>query len=59
MTTETKKSAILDLYEDLTPTAILCIFCLVAIVFVSVFAPFIAPFDEAEIISDESFLFGK
>lgn len=44
-----------DAVSDLTPGVTVCILFLIFVAFVGLFAPLIAPFDEGEILTNESF----
>ena len=49
------KSNLTDIITDLTPGAIISILFLIFVTFVGLFAPWLAPFDQGEILTNESF----
>lgn len=49
------KSYILEIIKDLTPGAFLSILFLIFVILVGLFAPWLTPFDQAEILTNESF----
>jgi len=49
------KSYILDLVSDLTPGAFVSILFLILVLLIGLFAPWLAPFDQGEILTNESF----
>jgi len=42
--------------EDLTPGAAICLCFLIIVFFIGIFAPWIAPYDEAQILTNDSFM---
>jgi len=49
------KSFLLDLVSDLTPGAFVSILFLILVILIGLFAPWLAPFDQGEILTNESF----
>lgn len=49
------KSFLLDLVSDLTPGALVSILFLIFVILIGLFAPWLAPFDQGEILTNESF----
>ena len=49
------KSFLLDLVSDLTPGAFVSILFLIFVILIGLFAPWLAPFDQGEILTNESF----
>ena len=49
------KSFFLDLVSDLTPGAFVSILFLIFVILIGLFAPWLAPFDQGEILTNESF----
>lgn len=49
------KSFLLDLVSDLTPGAFVSILFLIFVIMIGLFAPWLAPFDQGEILTNESF----
>ena len=49
------KSFLLDLVSDLTPGAFVSILFLIFVTLIGLFAPWLAPFDQGEILTNESF----
>ena len=49
------KSFFLDLVSDLTPGAFVSILFLILVILIGLFAPWLAPFDQGEILTNESF----
>jgi len=50
------QSGFRDAISDLTPGVAFCALFLIAMIFIGAFAPWIAPYDEAKILTNESFM---
>ena len=54
---ESRRTLLQELKSDLTPTIVIALGVLVSLIVVVIFAPYIAPHSEAEILTDDSFSF--
>ncbi len=52
---QNRRTHLRDIRDDLTPGVAICIAFLIAVLIIATFAPWIAPYDEGAILSNESF----
>jgi len=55
VSTRTERGRVADLMSALTPTAAVCAFLLISFIFIAIFAPWLAPHGESEILGTTSF----
>ena len=54
-TNQSKFSPLRDLMQNLTPTAIICLLILIALIVVSIVAPWVSPYQPTKILTNESY----